>query len=151
MRLIFSATLRTRALVAPRYLIALAITLLFTGHAAAAVTPPTLAGVAPWSARCSTDTCVGFSVTFAGGHEAAIGYGSDDPTSWAIRSATDLARDEEAFAAATTSALARHDLQLLTDAYDGLPAWYLAAVGAYLEPATPASPDHLLFLPTVVR
>ena len=85
------------ALVAALMLLALVAATSATASAAL----PALSGVAPWSARCYTDTCVGVEVTFDGGHAVALGHPSDSPDQWAIHESSDLTADEVAFAEAT--------------------------------------------------
>jgi hypothetical protein len=138
------ATSRTLALAATFVLLALVA----AGSVAASAALPALAGVAPWSARCYTDTCVGVEVTFDGGHTAALGHPADAPDSWAVREASDLTADEAAFAEASVSALAAHDLPALAAAYPELPAWYIDALAATLAPA---GVTHQYWLPLVVR
>jgi hypothetical protein len=138
------ATSRTLALVAALAFLAFVA----TSSAAASAALPALASVAPWSARCYTDTCVGLQVTFDGGHSAALGHTSDSPDSWAIRESTNLTADEAALAEASVSALAEHNLHELAAAYPELPAWYMDALTASLAST---GVTHQYWLPLVVR
>jgi len=136
--------------IAPCALVSITLALLLlvaAGAVATAATPPALSSVTPWSARCYTDTCVGFRVTFAGGHAVVVGHAGDAPDSWAIRDSTDLTADEEALAA-TVSALVRHDLPALAAAYPAIPSWYLDALAVYVAP-TPAGAIPRIFLPVI--
>ncbi len=109
---------------------------------------PTLSSVTPWSARCYTDTCVGFRVTFDSGHAVTLGHAGDNPDHWAIFDSDRLTDDEATFAAATVSALARRDLPALAAAYPDLPAWFMDALAAYVATARPV---EQLWLPLVLR
>jgi hypothetical protein len=128
--------------------LALILLLLAAGPVAASATPPTPSSVVPWSARCYTDTCGGFRVTFAGGHAVALGHAGDNPDDWAIFDGDQLTADEAAFIEATVSALVRHDLPRLAVAYPALPPWYMDALATYLAPDRPV---YQRWLPLVVR
>jgi len=110
---------------------------------------PPLTSVAPWAARCYTDTCVGLRVTFDSGHAVALGHAADDPYHWAIFFAsTDLTVDEAAFAEATVSALERRDLPALVAAYPAIPSWYRDSLAAYMVSDHPV---YRLWLPLLTR
>lgn len=131
-------------------LITLTLLLLIAVRPTAAATMPTPTSVAPWSARCYTDTCVGFTVTFDDGHIATLGYPSDGSVSWALRESSDLSADETTFTEATVSALQRRDLPSLAVTYPGLPVWYTDALAVYVVPASTDAADHV-FLPAMLR
>jgi len=143
-------TSRGRALSAPCHLvITLALLLLVVAApVAASAAPPPPSSVAPWSARCYTDTCVGFQVTFESGHAVAVGHAGDSPNHWAIFDGDDLTADEATFAVATVSALERRDLPALAAAYPELPVWYMDSLATYLAPDRPV---YQRWLPLLMR
>jgi hypothetical protein len=124
MHLVTITTSRGRALRALCSLFSITLLLLVAaGPVAASTALPAPSSVAPWSARCYTDTCVGFQVTFDGGHTVVLGHPADAPDHWAIFDGDDLTADEATFIDATVSALARRDLPSLAAAYPALPSW----------------------------
>jgi hypothetical protein len=151
MHRITPTTPRRRARSVPCQLIitlALFLLLIAAGPVAASLALPALTSVAPWSARCYTDTCVGFRLIFDGGHTAALGHAGDNPDHWAIFDGDDLTADEATFIEATVSALERHNLPALVVAYPEIPDWYMDSLAAYMVPTPPL---YRLLLPLLRR